>query len=208
MADEIGIDYNHDFLDKTHINIYGGYKVTDYLMHYINKKYKLDKHVYDEQWDKDFIRYSYLINKKLLKHENNFQKWVTKIDFYNYIVIVSTRGNNILNNIPNSVQNFLYSMNLEQYISGTSNQKYIAIINNKQGVFENISDKKAEYKGRIENSINLFVCSESNKTIIDISGKQRSKNKYGINFVVYDKVNREVVDSIWIDPNKPDMVRR
>lgn len=208
LADEIGIDYNHDFLDKTHINIYGGYKVTDYLMHYINKKYKLDKHVYDEQWDKDFIRYSYLINKKLLKHENNFQKWVTKIDFYNYIVIVSTRGNNILNNIPNSVQNFLYSMNLEQYISGTSNQKYIAIINNKQGVFENISDKKAEYKGRIENSINLFVCSESNKTIIDISGKQRSKNKYGINFVVYDKVNREVVDSIWIDPNKPDMVRR
>ena len=99
-------------------------------------------------------------------------------------------------------------MNLEKYISDKSNKKYIAIVDNKQATFESMSDTRIEYKGRIENNVNLFVCSELNKAEININGKQRSKNKYGINFVVYDKVNREVIDSIWIDPKEPNKVRR
>lgn len=208
LADNIGIDYKHDFCDNTHINLYGGYKVTDYLIQHINKKYNLTKNAFDEQWNKDFIRYSYLINKNILKHENDFQKWSTKIDFDNYIVIVSTRGNNVLNNLSTFINKFLHSMNLEKYILDKSNKKYIAIVDNKQATFESMSDTRIEYKGRIENNVNLFVCSELNKAEININGKQRSKNKYGINFVVYDKVNREVIDSIWIDPKEPNKVRR
>ena len=34
------------------------------------------------------------------------------------------------------------------------------------------------------------------------------KNKYGLNFVVYDKVNREVIDSIWLDPKDYNKVNR
>lgn len=59
----------------------------------------------------------------------------------------------------------------------------------------------------MKNIVNLLVSSDG-KATISVSGKPRSKNKYGLNFVIYDKVNREIVDSIWIDPNKPDIVRR
>lgn len=59
----------------------------------------------------------------------------------------------------------------------------------------------------MKNIVNLLVSSDG-KATINVSGKPRSKNKYGLNFVLYDKVNREIVDSIWIDPRKPDEVKR
>ena len=59
----------------------------------------------------------------------------------------------------------------------------------------------------MKNIVNLLISSDG-KAIINVSGKPRSKNKYGLNFVIYDKVNREIVDSIWVDPRSPDVVRR
>ena len=80
-------------------------------------------------------------------------------------------------------------------------------IDNGKVFYEEVSDKKVEYKGRMKNIVNLLVSADG-KATINVSGKPRSKNQYGLNFVIYDKVNREIVDSIWIDPRKPDVVRR
>lgn len=60
----------------------------------------------------------------------------------------------------------------------------------------------------MKNIVNLLVSSENRKSTINVSGKPRSKNRYGINFVIYDKVNREIVDSIWLDPANFNQVRR
>ena len=60
----------------------------------------------------------------------------------------------------------------------------------------------------MKNIVNLLVSSENRKSTINVSGKARSKNRYGINFVIYDKVNREIVDSIWLDPANFNQVRR
>lgn len=60
----------------------------------------------------------------------------------------------------------------------------------------------------MKNKVNLLVSSENKKATINVSGKQRSQNKYGINFVIYDKVNREIVDSIWLDPSNFNQIRR
>ncbi len=40
-----------------------------------------------------------------------------------------------------------------------------------------------------------------------VESKARSKNKYGLKMVVYDKINKEVVDTIWIIPNIPNLIR-
>ena len=60
----------------------------------------------------------------------------------------------------------------------------------------------------INNHFNLLVNSDLNQAVINVSGFPKSKNKNGLNLVIYDKVNREVVDSIWIDPNQQNVVRR
>ncbi len=100
------------------------------------------------------------------------------------------------------------SLGLNKFETDKKNQKYAAIIDNGKIFFEEISDTKVEYRGRMKNIVNLTVSSENKKSIINVSGKPRSKNKYGLNFVIYDKVNREIVDSIWIEPDKPDVVKR
>ena len=123
-------------------------------------------------------------------------------------MLISTNGDNVLNRLPQSMKDKFKSLGLNKFETDKKNQKYAAIIDNNQVFFEEISDKKVEYKGRMKNIVNLLVSSEFNKATINVSGKPRAKNRYGINFVIYDKVNREIVDSIWVDPAKPDEIRR
>ena len=100
------------------------------------------------------------------------------------------------------------TLGLNKFETDKKNQKYAAIIDDDKVFFEEISDKKVEYKGRMKNKVNLLVSSENKKATINVSGKSKAKNKYGINFVIYDKVNREIVDSIWLDPSNFNQVRR
>ena len=123
-------------------------------------------------------------------------------------MLISTNGDNVLNRLPQNMKDKFKTLGLNKYETDKKNQKYVAIIDNNKVFFEEISNKKAEYKGRMNNIVNLLVSSENKKATINVSGKPRVKNKYGINFVIYDKVNREIVDSMWIDPSKPDVVRR
>ena len=60
----------------------------------------------------------------------------------------------------------------------------------------------------MKNKVNLLVSSENKKATINVSGKTKAKNRYGINFVIYDKINREIVDSIWLDPSNFNQIRR
>ncbi len=113
----------------------------------------------------------------------------------------------VLKKLPDNLKNDLKSFGLKKYNSDKANMRYAAVIDENQIFFEEISNKPVKYKGRMKNIINLFISSDG-KAAINVSGKNRSKNKYGLNFVIYDKVNREIVDSIYIDPDKPDVVRR
>ena len=120
--------------------------------------------------------------------------------------MISSNGN-VMNKLPQDMKNFLKSKGLTKYETNKANMRYVAIIDDNKVFFEEISENPVEYKGRIKRKVNLLVKSVEN-SIIDVSGKPQSKNKYGLNMVVYDKVNKEVVDSIWIDPNTPHVIRR
>lgn len=208
LSNTINIDYDKDFFDNTHVNMYGGKKITDYLMTYIIDKYGITLYQKDEKWDKDLKKYNLVINAKELKFQTTLTEWSKKAKYDGYIIIVASNGKNLYKNIPQNVKKQLQLFGLSKLETDNYKQNYVAIINDNKVFFEEFSDNRVEYKGRMKDIVNLNIFSEPNKSIINISGKQRSKNKKGINIVVYDKVNREVVDSIWIDPNEPDKVRR
>lgn len=116
-------------------------------------------------------------------------------------------NDDVLRKLPEKLKNDLKSFGLKKYNTDKPNMRYAAIIDDNKVFFEEASNKPVIYKGRMKNIVNLLITSNGG-AVINVSGKPRSKNKYGLNFVIYDKVNREIVDSIWIDPNKPDVVRR
>ena len=204
-------DYKRDFIDRVHLNIYGGEKMSDYLIEYAIKNFNLPTHKNDPKyasWNEDYIKYARAINREEIRALKSFKEWQNFAYYDNYTMLISTNGDNVLNRLPQSMKDKFKTLGLNKFETDKKNQKYAAIIDNNQVFFEEVSDKKVEYKGRMKNLVNLLVSSEFNKATINVSGKPRAKNRYGINFVIYDKVNREIVDSIWVDPAKPDEIRR
>ena len=211
LYSEININYKRDFMDISHINMYGGQKVSDYLIEYAIKNYNIKPHTNDPayaSWNEDYSKYGRAVNREEIRFKRSFQEWQNLAYYDNYTMLISTNGDNVLNRLPQSMKDKFKTLGLNKFETDKKNQKYAAIIDNNQVFFEEISDKKVEYKGRMKNIVNLLVSSEFNKATINVSGKPRAKNRYGINFVIYDKVNREIVDSIWVDPAKPDEIRR
>lgn len=216
FIDELNIDYGKDFLDATHLNAYGGIKMTDYLIEYAVKNYNIPTHENDlkyNAWNKDYIEYSRLLNKRKIGYLKSYTDWYDCTLYDNYTMIIASNGNNVLNRLPNEIKEQFKSFGLNKFETDKGNQKYIAVIDDGKVFYEEISDERVEYKGRMNNKVNLLVSSDSQKWAtgkaeINVSGKPVSKNKYGLNLVVYDKINREIVDSIWLDPKNFNQVLR
>lgn len=209
MIDKIGYDYKTDLADKNHTNYEGGKKILDNLIPYIIKNYNIPNRKNDPNyasWNEDYIKYIRYINMQTIRSMTSFYDWKKQAFYDNYTVMLSANGD-VLRKLPDTLKNDLKSFGLKKYDTNKANMRYAAIIDDNKVFFEEISNKSVTYKGRMKNIVNLLVSSDG-KATINVSGKPRSKNKYGLNFVIYDKVNREIVDSIWIDPNKPDIVRR
>ena len=208
---ELGIDYSRDFESANHANLFGSSKVMDKLIPGVMEKYGIESRKNDikyKNWNRDYVKYSRDVNKKLLLTAISFTDWLSLSQYDNYTMLISTNGDNVLNILPQDMKDKFKTLGLNKFETDKKNQKYVAIIDDGQVFYEEISDERAEYKGRMKNLVNLTVSSENKNAAINVSGKPKSKNKYGINFVIYDKVNREVVDSIWIEPNKADKVKR
>lgn len=209
LNDVLQLDYNTSFMDDTHLNYVGSKKIMDYLMTYIIDNYgDYLNRTSSEKWDKEYKLYDRTVNLYKIKALKSFQEWQNLAYYDNYTMLISTNGDNVLNRLPQDMKDKFKTLGLNKFETNKNNQKYVAIIDNGKVFFEEISDKKVEYKGRMKNKVNLLVSSENKQATINVSGKPRSKNKYGINFVIYDKVNREIVDSIWLDPSNFNQVRR
>ena len=209
LYNEIGFDFKTDMKDWSHLNLYGSRKVMDHLIPYIIENYDIPVRKGDpkyKKWDEDYIKYARVINREEIRELPDFNRWKIQAFYDNYTVMISS-NNNVMNKLPQDIKSFLKSKGLTKYETNKANMRYVAIIDDNKVFFEEISEKPVEYKGRMKRKVNLLVKSDGN-SIINVSGKPRSKNKYGLNMVVYDKVNKEVVDSIWIDPNKPNEIRR
>lgn len=209
MYDELNLNFNRDFRDWSHTNLYGSRKVMDHLIPYIIKHYNIQSHKNDPKyasWNEDYIKYARAVNREEIRELKSFTEWKNLAFYDNYTVMIAANGD-VLKKLPDNLKNDLKSFGLKKYNSDKANMRYAAVIDENQIFFEEISNKPVKYKGRMKNIINLFISSDG-KAAINVSGKNRSKNKYGLNFVIYDKVNREIVDSIYIDPDKPDVVRR
>ena len=114
------------------------------------------------------------------------------------MILKTVKGENVLNRLPNDFKDKFKSIGLSKYETNNIDDTYAAIIDNKKVFYEYIANKQLGTNGRVNNKFNMQILSDKDNAIINISGKQVSKNQNGLNFVVYDKVNREVVDSMWV----------
>ena len=211
LMNKLNLNYNNIMIDISHMNMYGSYKIMDHLMPFLIQKYTLqDKRNNPEykSWHNDYIKYKRAINKAEIIYQSSLDKWLNLSKYDNYTIIISSNGRNIINKLSPEIKEYLKEFGLQKYETKDDNARYVAIIDDGKVYYETIANALIEYKGRVNNHFNLLVNSDLNQAVINVSGFPKSKNKNGLNLVIYDKVNREVVDSIWVDPNQQNAVSR
>ena len=149
-----------------------------------------------------------MIDGEELKYSKDFNEWWNYANYDNYSLFISVKGENVIKRLSEDIKEKFKSIGLSKYETNNIDDTYAAVIDNNQVFYEYIFNKQLGMNGRVNNKFNMEIRSDKNNAIINISGKPRSKNKYGINFVVYDNINREVVDSMWVDPEDFNKVNR
>ena len=209
LLKDINFDFNKDMFDWSHLNIYGARKVINHLVPYIIKNYNIPNRKNDSKyasWNIAYNNYIRAINREEIRQLEYFSAWINQAFFDGYIVIVASNGN-ILNKLPETIKENLQSIGLKKYDTEKEKMNYVAIMDANNIFFEEIAYLPVSYIGRLKNIVNLNIISDRDTTI-KVSGKEVSKNQNGLNFVIYDQKNREIIDSMWINPDESNKVRR
>lgn len=101
-------------------------------------------------------------------------------------------------------------LGLEFDMENSFRSAYLAVINGTE-IYEEKSDKMISYNTEIEGiqvSIQSAGYTEGNIGSIQLDGVEYSKNNRGLNIVIYNRKQKQVVDSIFVDLYKEEWLRR
>lgn len=205
-------DFKKDFQSSRHLNYFGGGKLMKYsnFIPHIMKEYNLQDHRNNTdyvKWTNDYKRLKHKIMNENIRKTDNLATWFTLVNSGNYSIMITSIGI-VMHVLPQNLKNELSKLGLNKFITLNSNDNYAAVIYKSIKLYENLSSSSIEYKKRISNKYNLYVLSSLYKGSIKISGKESAINQFGLNIVVYDHIYNEIVDSIRLEPNKFDIIKR
>lgn len=184
-------------------------KYSNFIPH-IMKEYNLQDHRNNTdyvKWTNDYKRLKHKIMNENIRKTDNLATWFTLVNSGNYSIMITSIGT-VMHVLPQNLKNELSKLSLNKFITLNSNDNYAAVIYKSIKLYENLSSSSIEYKKRISNKYNLYVLSSLYKGSIKISGKESAINQFGLNIVVYDHIYNEIVDSIRLEPNNFDIIKR
>ncbi|MDO4523622.1 MAG: interleukin-like EMT inducer domain-containing protein, partial [Eubacteriales bacterium] len=226
IADEYGIkfiDFNYlpyideiDYNDATngadglHMNYYGATKLTDWFGKYLTEECAAtdirgqEKYAFMEE---ELEKYKRSIIKISLDEIIDPAEYLKKLVGNDYIIFVFAR-NNAASALTQEQRQYFDSIGLEQLADLITGDSYLAVINN-----TDIEIEKRELVGEDEHAgayscFNKMVKSytiESGGSLLgdtafcEINGVRYDAQGNGLNFVVYDKETKTVVDQTYFD---------
>jgi hypothetical protein len=105
--------------------------------------------------------------------------------------------------LTNECSNQLYELGIKTDLKNRYRDSFIAVIDGGKLIYEKCSDKKIIYSNEYGSDISYKLESagydDGNNAQIVINNVDYSKNGRGMNFVVYDKEERKVIDSVAFD---------
>ncbi len=122
MTDQLGMDFQKDFADAEHLNVYGAQKLTSLLGEELVKKYDLPDHRGDErywQWDTDLKWYENTLACQRMSETVDPREYVSVMtDLSDCITLVSLDGDFLNSEIDYFEVLEPLGMNYEEYRTG------------------------------------------------------------------------------------------
>lgn len=207
ILDEIGLDYETDAGDSSHINYRGNEKFTTYIGAYLKNNYDIPDRRGNAEYDSwqrsaDYVRQ--MIYDQKLVDDNTLAGITEKIQNPNYDIIVSFDGNYSLDNeeVTALIQVLGIDDNAKDGIWYKSSDSIISIDENE--TFEKYISTPYHDIGikRIRNGESDYY----NEVIVDNDSYLKVTN--GINIVIYDNVTDSLADSFGIDTDNENKIIR
>lgn len=198
---DCGIEWLTDTADGGgHLNFLGAEKVTHILGQYLVENYKLEQQEYTA-WDKDTKLYDDLKNVASLEMETDFYQYMSKLksDFADKTVFIVCT-NEMSNGLSEREISLLRSMGFNADYENGYRQSYIAVMENGEVTFEQMSNRAIKKKGTVGDSVEYVLYSAGHyvgsTSGIKIGGETFGTNQIGLNIVVYDQDKDIVLDEV------------
>lgn len=196
----MGIDYLNDFIDAQHLNGYGAEKLTRYMADHVLEKFDLKDHRNEEgyeQWEKSYERFLQVKDIHDLKQCQTFDLFIMQLQkMQNITCIVSFEGSYI-KNIPSQPIADMLGMSAEDYSTGGT---YLYEYGHLQRIIDNESTEVyikelSEYDTLKIQNMKLKANPGETTEDIMINMTPLGMCTDGVNFVVYDNITKQVIDT-------------
>ena len=208
LYEEIGFEYATDMHDSSttgtmnaHANPSGARKMSQYLANEILGVNGLEG-VEDSQWEETREFNEHIWQNFTLKHEEDLLTYLEMLDEERYSILISVRDE-ASKSLNEEVLSAMQNLGFEFTVYGNYRYSYVAIKNEGE-IIELLNEDLIETAGSLRNgrvpyliTSGGYIAGSTSSIIID--GTEYSKNKRGLNIVVYDNEMKLVVDQVNFD---------
>lgn len=203
---DLAIDWSHDTTDNgQHVNLYGAQKVSDKLGMYLREHYELSQER-EVQWDEELSSYQEVREIALLQLEGELASYLhmLKEKHSDKTIFICVSGD-MTTVLQAEEVSALRALGLQADFSDAFQKSYIAMIVSGKVKYEALSDRQLSYRGmcdKSEKSYDLFSSGwwTNPEASIKIANEElASKDREGINIVVYDDEKALTIDSVCFD---------
>lgn len=192
--EEIGIDYNTDFTDSTHLNTYGANKLTAYFGEYLRLENDFEDHRGDEDyylWDKCSVYLKHKDYQQQIKSTSDAQQYFTKlVESEDMVIIISLDGAYQDSTIDLKSYTDIFGIPASEYYLGGK-----WIYENGQIVHYLNSGTAEEYIYELSQTDTLRLWNQADTlNSVQINGTPMNSAHMGLSVTVYDKFTEEIVD--------------
>lgn len=208
---ESEIDFALDMADVVHANFEGAEKMTSYVGKYMMENFPVENITDDEKYS--FLKNDLAIYRSLkngfaltqIAHIKDFLSHCMKEDISNrYNILISVRDE-AANTFDENLRKHFADLGFATLADLQYRDSYIAVVENGKIIFEQKDHGKTPIKtnGTFADGTKYFVESggmeSGNISHIQLNGKEYSPSSRGLNFVIYDKVDKSFAFNIPFD---------
>lgn len=197
---QMHFDKETSYFDGNHLNYIGAEVVSKYLGNYLIQNYQFEAHSQkiEDAWQADYDTYEEYRNNKIMQSTSDMAQFLELANNPNYIICLSIRDD-ATKGLADSECESLQSLGLNIRFVDRFRTSLAAVIDGGSVVVQKDGNfaLSCEYEpyANCEIKVTSAGYSAGNMSSIVINGKEYSKNKRGLNIVVYDKTKDKVISS-------------
>lgn len=206
----IGFSYPEDMNDSStsgnknaHANPSGAKKMTLFIGQVLSREYGLPA-VWDAQYEASRKFNDSIETAFELHNEESLESYLPMLKNPRYTVWIASRGE-AFEGLSETQKEALKTLGLKINWDKAPGSNYLAVIDGGEIVYQKLSEEELETSGSFRGGQAIYqLASTESSGSIKINNSEKSKNKRGLNIVVYDNEYRTVIDAVCFDTHEAE----